>query len=548
MTLIHEMIPRIEAPAGLVLALTLAASVGCGAPSGSLPALPEIPPRAETRADRPTVVIIGIDGGEWSVIRSLQARGKLPNLSRLESEGISASLGTAYGASPVIWTTIATGRGPADHGITDFVVATEEGTVPVSSSLRRVPALWNMATRAGLVTAVVGWWVSWPAEEIRGVVITDHAHLGEERVVHPPGYAGAFMRERELAREELPGLGGRLLSPDPWMEDGALRDRITAHEAVRLAGMPFDLILVYFREVDIASHRYWKYHEPGSYPGFVPDEGDRRSGIIPTVYEATDRAIGGILDALPGPANVFVVSDHGFLAGPEQHFVNLDMDALLERLGFLVRTGEAVEFGRSVAYTFGSPNHAREKLLRLSLEGREPGGSVTAERRRSELERLARSLERLTYGNGTPLFTLRREGLPPGADLAADVNLDDPTMEIRDDDETIDGVIQYINRISGTHNESTAGIFIARGPDLDPSASAQGLTVDDIAPTILYALGLPVGEDFAGRAREELFTEGFRTGHPLRSVPSWGTKESWRIERSPEDSRLLEELRSLGYL
>ena len=94
----------------------------------------------------------------------------------------------------------------------------------------------------------------------------------------------------------------------------------------------------------------------------------------------------------------------------------------------------------------------------------------------------------------------------------------------------------------------TNGVFIAAGPDLAPGARADGVSVLDLAPTVLYALGLPAGEDFAGRARDDLFTAAYRARHPLWTVPSWGTMASWRVESSPVDAKLLEELRALGYV
>jgi len=60
--------------------------------------------------------VIGIDGGEWRVIRQLWKSGELPNLRSIADRGTTATLATAYNASPVIWTTIATGVTP--HGTT----------------------------------------------------------------------------------------------------------------------------------------------------------------------------------------------------------------------------------------------------------------------------------------------------------------------------------------------------------------------------------------------------------------------------------------------
>src|SRR5271168_1081609 len=66
-------------------------------------------------AGKAPFLVIGIDGGEWRVLRRMWRDGELPNLRRLAKEGTSATLQTAYNASPVIWTTIATGVTPEEH-------------------------------------------------------------------------------------------------------------------------------------------------------------------------------------------------------------------------------------------------------------------------------------------------------------------------------------------------------------------------------------------------------------------------------------------------
>src|SRR5579872_2798245 len=131
--------------------------------------------RATVPARRPPLIVVGIDGGEWKVIHRLWDEGKLPNLKKIADRGVATTLHTAYNSSPVIWTTIATGVVPAVHGITDFVVPTSRGDVPISSDVRKVPALWNMLSRTGKRVAVLNWWGSWPAEDVNGVVLSDRA-------------------------------------------------------------------------------------------------------------------------------------------------------------------------------------------------------------------------------------------------------------------------------------------------------------------------------------------------------------------------------------
>src|SRR4028118_28365 len=316
---------------------------------------------------RRPLIVIGIDGGEWRVIRKLWDQGKLPNLRRIAERGVSTTLHTAYNSSPVIWTTIATGVTPPEHGITDFVVPTPQGDVPISSEVRKVPALWNMLTKVGRRVAVLGWWGSWPAEEVNGVVVTDRALLDLDARVSPPSYLPRFEEAIGEARRD-PGL----FRID---EEADLRDAAIARAATRLAGEDYDLLLVYFRSPDIVSHGYWKYFEPEAFGKVDPREMELHGGRVPRVYEAVDREIGRIVAAAPRNANVMVLSDHGFHASkPELVKVILDLDVVLERLGYLVRSGRDIDFSRTRLYTYGSPSFRQAKFVRFSLARRGAGG------------------------------------------------------------------------------------------------------------------------------------------------------------------------------
>ena len=71
----------------------------------------------------PKILIVGIDGADWRMVRPLIAAGELPHLQRLMDGGISGPLWSLKPIiSPVIWTTIATGKGPDKHGVLDFTL------------------------------------------------------------------------------------------------------------------------------------------------------------------------------------------------------------------------------------------------------------------------------------------------------------------------------------------------------------------------------------------------------------------------------------------
>jgi len=492
----------------------------------------------------PPLIVIGIDGGEWKVIRRLWAEGKLPNLKAISERGVATTLHTAYNSSPVIWTTIATGVTPPVHGITDFVVPTPQGDVPVSSAVRKVPALWNMATRAGRKVAVLGWWASWPAEPVDGVVLSDRALLDLDARVSPASYLPQFRKDLRAADAD-PGLFTG--------EEDQRRDRVMARSAARFVREGYDLVLLYFRSADIVSHNEWKYFEPEGFDPIDPRELAARRDRVPRVYEAVDQEIGRVLAAAPPGSDVLVLSDHGFHASYREDVKALvDMDALLERLGYLGRRPDGgVDFAKTRIYTYGSPDFERVKMLRFALAGREPGGKVRPGEREALRARLEKDLASVTNERGEPVFFLREAKPKRGedGDFVAIVRLPLMTPVLKVQGRPFPPALRSLGRISGTHTPTTHGIFLAAGPDIDPKADLSDIHVHDMAPTILYALGLPVAEDFAGRARMELFREEFRRERPLRTIKTWGTRQGGgQGKASKADEELLNQLRSLGYI
>ena len=110
----------------------------------------------------------------------------------------------------IVWTTVATGRGPAAHGIlspdtrriaglrtpvsldagggaftealgraTDLLRLTR--TQPAGAALRSVKTFWNVASEKGLRVGVVNWWATWPAEAVNGWLVSDRAAFKIEK-------------------------------------------------------------------------------------------------------------------------------------------------------------------------------------------------------------------------------------------------------------------------------------------------------------------------------------------------------------------------------
>ncbi len=122
---------------------------------------------APTESREPTpVLVFAIDGFEWSVILPLLRAGEMPHLAALMERGTFGELKTLVPTkSPRLWTTIATGKPPAEHGILDFVKEQEDPSLPeqhYTSYDRRTKAFWNILSEAGVTNDTIGWWVTYP--------------------------------------------------------------------------------------------------------------------------------------------------------------------------------------------------------------------------------------------------------------------------------------------------------------------------------------------------------------------------------------------------
>ena len=489
------------------------------------------------------VVLIGIDGASWLAIRDLWDQERLPNLRALADRGVSSDLQPVADISPVIWTSFVTGVRPERHGVTDFLLPTSEGDVPVSSTVRKVPAIWNMLTTLGRRVAVLSWWVSWPAEEVNGVVVSDRALKLSEKAIYPPELESRFREIVDWTPAPV---------DDTLQAEIARQDEVIGRLALDLVREGFDLTLVYLRGPDVVSHPYWKYFQVPESEEVDPKKIERFGERVPLAYEAVDRIIGELVAAAPADTNFFVASDHGFTAVEgEEYRMLVDLNRVLEHLGYLTTKDGEIDWSRTRAVTWNSPPGITDKMVRLGVSDRDPAGPIAPDDVARVIEELSADLGQVVHKNGSPLFSVRtptRNQTRQGADLTVLVHRRKNVKSVYFEGVEISGVMRSVEELTGTHSVDTPGIFIAAGPDIDPTFHLRAVHSLDITPTLLFALGLPVAEDFDGMARTRLFREAFREQYPLTTIATWGTSEAGEATESEIDDELKQELRALGYL
>ena len=74
--------------------------------------------------------------------------------------------------------------------------------------------------------------------------------------------------------------------------------------------------------------------------------------------------------------------------------------------------------------------------------------------------------------------------------------------------------------LSGTHDRAPDGFLLAYGSAVQSGHGLRGAIVD-VAPTVLYFLGLPIGRDMDGYARTDIFTRAFTAERPVAYIPSY---------------------------
>ena len=288
------------------------------------------------------VLLVGLDGADWNILDPLIRSGRLPNVARLTGEGTRGRLRTITPMlSPVIWTSMATGVLPGRHGIVDFVASTgrEGERVPVTSTLRKVKAFWNILSEQGLNVGVVGWWASYPAEPVSGFVVSDRvayqlfrAPLGGEQerrdkvypadldeivsslTRHPEAITSAelnsFIHDADDSLALLPDDQQRIESFKTLLAAG---DTYAAATEALAGRFNPDLTAFYLEGTDTVAHLFMSYTPP-PLEGTTPDERRRYGGTVDAYYRHADTMLGRLIQASQ-PTVVILCSDHGFRTG-----------------------------------------------------------------------------------------------------------------------------------------------------------------------------------------------------------------------------------------
>lgn len=327
------------------------------------------------------VIVLGLDGVDPDVVDLLVAEGKLPHFAALRAQGASGRLRSSKPLlSPILWTTIATGKTPDQHRIGHFVGVnpTTGEQMPVTSQMRRVKALWNILSDAGRRVVVVGWWATWPAEAVRGVIVSDHTcyhFLFDEGLRGGGGSAGSVFPASAQARiarlvRRPDDLELADLAPFVHVDAAALARPFnfddplghfrwalaTAQSYTAIAAELWrseqpDLLMSYVEATDSTAHLFGHLFRATGLVGELAEQQRLYGDAVEAMYVYADRIVGDTLQLLDARTTLLVLSDHGFALGQllDDPSATRDMRRVSERQhredGILYLFGRAVRPG-----------------------------------------------------------------------------------------------------------------------------------------------------------------------------------------------------------
>jgi len=555
--------------------------------------------KTEGSNNRNKVVVIGLDGGTYTVLDPLMESGRMPNLARLIKKGVRGDLiSTIPPVTGPAWTSFMTGKGPGGHGLFDFVKPAADGYSReiINFTHIRSQTIWSILSDAGYKVGVVGVPVTYPPPEVNGFVVSG---------MLTPGIDANYTYPTELADEIKEKFGEYVLDiwwqhynpgQEEYLLDALLkcarqRWQVSLH---LMKTRPCDVFMTVFMATDRIHHSVWHFLCP---EGELDERGKRLREKAYEIYEEIDKGIGELVAAAGEDTNFLLMSDHGF--GPLNG--KFSVNTWLSQIGLLscegwrqsaVRTREKVSGtvkwwlqkldplgfrkvlrrillkspARMKAYSFlnyvdWSKTKAysasnTESGIYINLKGREPQGVVEPGQEAEELQAfIVKKLKELRHPKtGEPLVNrlYTREDIYKGpfVEKSPDVIFFLNDGEYIADVQLNPELFQPISWKTGSGTHRLEGFFVGSGPYIKDGLELDSPNIIDLAPTILGLMDVPIPSDMEGRVLETMLTEEFHAGHELVHVEADAAMAMGPTKEFSQDEaeRVEEQLKDLGYL
>jgi predicted AlkP superfamily phosphohydrolase/phosphomutase len=494
-----------------------------------------------------------------------------------------------------------TGKSPGNHGVFEFFRRREGsyGQALSGPSFIEGRSLWRLLSDAGKKVGVMSVPLTYPPEEVNGFLITG---------LLTPHDCSDWAYPRELVDELGANVGAYLIHHDEKYtksnvdnlleEEYRILNSRTEAALYLMNAKEWDFFMVHYYGPDRMTHEFWHVMDP-SHPQHDTREYERYGNPVLPFFQQLDADLGRLVSELREDDVLMLMSDHGM--GRVTKFVNVNPWLLNEgfltvkrgirsrlryalfRSGFnyyavgklVLRLGwgkRAVQVGRGrrqqlqeqVFFSFRDADWSRTRAYSMgnygqifvNLRGREPAGCVSPgheyEGLLDELTERLYSLEDPESGEKVVESVFRASDVYSGryVDRAPDLMFLTRGMEYKAlglSDFTSPRVLEPVYGCTGNHRME--GILAVQGRGvINEAGTVVGAAIEDLAPTILHMLGVPVPLDMDGRVLEGVFTPGFLSTHAVEYDETEQAVPQGRAYSLEEEQELAQRLRGLGYV
>ena len=462
----------------------------------------------ESRKSQKKVLVIGWDCAAPGLVFD-EFLDDMPNIKRLMAGGIYGELESTIPAITCpAWMSMMTSKSPGKLGFYGFRNRPDysyDGMAISNSTMVKEDTVWDILSRAGKNSILIGVPQTYPPKSIKGCMITSFLTPStNSQYTYPPELksevekvADGYMLDVENFRTE---------NKDELLEE-IYRMTEKRHKVAKhlMTTKEWDFFMMVEMGPDRIHHGLWRYHDK-DHRKYQPS---KYENAMRDYYKYLDEIAGDLISLAGKDTTIMVVSDHGVKSMEGGICVN----EWLIKEGYLtlkeypdtltpLREVE-VDWGNTMVWGEGG-YYAR---ILLNVKGREPNGVISPGDYEKVRDELIRKLEALGDENGNPIGTKvfkPQDVYPVCNGIPPDLIVYFGDLSWRSVGSVGIKSVHTFENDTGPDdaNHAQHGIFMIHRPDGEKTGKITGAHVMDCAPTILDLLGVPIPNDMEGKVIE----------------------------------------------